>query len=421
MFALVDGNNFYASCERVFNPKLEGVPIVILSNNDGCVIARSNEAKALGIKMGAPYFQMKELIQKHNIKAFSSNYTLYGDMSARMMSILSEFAPEVEVYSIDECFLSLKGFNNFHLGNMGQSIRSSVRQQVGIPCCVGIGPTKTLAKIANRFAKKNPGTNGVFAIENEDSRLHALKNIAVEDVWGIGRRYADLLNSMGVETAYELSRFPESWARQYLGGVVGVRLLRELNGQQCIELEMVPGPKKIISATRCFGKIVTQERDISEALSFHVARAAEKLRQQNSVAKSVHFFFQTSPFSKTTPFFQVYKSVTLPVATNDTRRLNEPVQELLKKTFRKGLRYQKAGIHLHGITPEDELQQDFFTNADTPKAKVIMSTLDNLNKRFGRNTVNFASSGFERSWITQANLRSRCYTTNWDELLTVRI
>ena len=419
MFALVDCNNFYASCERVFNPKLEGIPIVILSNNDGCIIARSNEAKALGIKMGAPYHEMKSLILNNGVRAFSSNYTLYGDMSARVMSILSEFSPDSEVYSIDECFLGMEGFNNFDLSDYGQTMRQTVRQYTGIPVCVGMGPTKTLAKIANRLAKKMPVNNGVFVIDSEATRLHALANIATEDIWGIGRQYQQKLASFGLKNALELSHMAPDWGKIHLGGVVGMRLIHELNGLSCIDLEQIADPKKNIAATRAFGKVVTDEKDISESLSFHISRAAEKLRAQGSVAKIVCFFFQTNPFSKVFPFVRMAKAIELPVATSDTRLLNAPVQAMFKRCFRPGLRYHKAGVMLQELSPASHVQSDFFAKSDAPEACELMATLDSLNKRFGRGTLQLGSSGIEKSWITQANLRSPSYTTSWKELFTV--
>jgi DNA polymerase V len=421
VFALIDGNNFYASCERVFDLKLEGVPIVVLSNNDGCVIARSNEAKAFGIKMGAPYHEMKDLIINNGVKAFSSNYTLYGDMSSRMMETLSDFSPEVEVYSIDECFLGLNGFHRYDLTDYGQRIRQTVKQHIGIPCCVGMGPTKTLAKIANRLAKKVPENKGVFVIRDDLTRDFALRQIEIEDVWGIGRQYQRKLEALGIKTAYDLSRMAPEWGRLNLGGVVGMRLIHELNGVSCIDLEMITEPKKNISATRAFGKVVTEEKDISEALSYHVARAAEKLRAQGSVAKIISFFFHSNPFSKVYPYFKRYRSYELPVATSDTRLLNAPVQAILRKTFMPGVRYHKCGVYLQELYPAGTVQKDLFDPADSPKAVALMNTVDELNKRFGRNTAHFASTGFTKSWITQANLKSPCYTTRWSDLATAKL
>ena len=420
VFALIDGNNFYASCERVFNPKLQNVPIIVLSNNDGCVIARSNEAKAFGIKMGAPFHEMRQLVEKHGVRAFSSNYTLYGDMSARMMQTLSEFSPDTEVYSIDECFLGMEGFQHFDLIEYGQTIRETVKRNVGIPCSVGIALTKTLAKVANRFAKKNLEHNGVMVIAEEDVRRAVLLNTEIDDVWGIGRQYGQKLKAHGVTNALQLSKMSPAWGKANLGGVVGERLIHELNGLSCIDLEMVQDPKKNIAATRAFGKVVTEQEDISEALSFHVSRAAEKLRAQKSVANIVTFFFHSNPFSKSLPFFQVYHSVKLPIATSDTRQFNDPVQQMLKKLFRPNIRYHKCGVMLQGITDATRLQSDFFNAPDSDKTIELMKTLDSLNHRFGRDTLKFGRSGFKLDWKTQAKMKSPNFTTNWNDLLKVK-
>ncbi|MFD0750630.1 Y-family DNA polymerase [Mucilaginibacter calamicampi] len=420
VFALIDGNNFYASCERVFNPSLNNVPIVVLSNNDGCVIARSNEAKSFGIKMGAPYHEMKQLIIDNGVKAFSSNYTLYGDMSARMMETLSSFSPDIEVYSIDECFLGLKGFSNFELTSYGQTIRQTVKQHIGIPCCIGIAPTKTLAKVANRYAKKNPETQGVMLLVDEDIRMFVLQRTEVEDIWGIGRQYREKLKAKNINTAYQLSKMPQDWAKTHLGGVVGERLVLELNGYSCIDLETIQEPKKNIAATRAFGKVVTEERDISEALSYHISRATEKLRDQKSVAKIVTFFFHSNPFSKVYPFFKVWRSIELPTASSDPCKFNNAVQAMLKKCFKQGVRYHKCGVILQEINPALNVQSDLFSNLDTDKSKSLLATVDKLNKRFGRGVMKFASSGMEKSWMTQANLISGHYTTNWQDLLKVK-
>lgn len=420
MYGLIDGNNFYASCERVFNPKLEGLPVVVLSNNDGCIIARSNEAKALGIKMGAPFYEMKALVQKHNVQVFSSNYTLYGDMSARMMEILSGFSPCVEVYSIDECFLGFHGFQQFDFLDYAQTIRGTVKQYIGIPCSIGIAPTKTLAKVANKLAKKKPDRQGVYLIHDEASRVQALREIETGDIWGIGRQYQHQLAEKNIKTGLELSEVPLHWAKAHLGGVVGMRLIQELNGKACINLETIPEPKKNIAATRAFGKVVTEEQDIAEALSFHVSRAAEKLRAQDSVASNIAFFFHSNPFSKTYPFFRVFRSIDLPVPTSDTRKLNEPVQRLLRHTFKPSIRYHKCGVMLQDLSPQSNIQNDLFQPADSSKALSLMAAMDKLNRAYGRGALQFASNGIDKPWLTQANLRSGSYTTNWKELFSVK-
>jgi DNA polymerase V len=420
VFALIDGNNFYASCERVFNPRLQTVPIIVLSNNDGCIIARSNEAKAVGIKMGAPFHEMKALVEKHGVRAFSSNYTLYGDMSARMMQTLSEFSPDTEVYSIDECFLGMDGFQHFNLVEYGQTIRETVKRNVGIPCSVGIAPTKTLAKVANRFAKRNLKLNGVMVISEDQTRRLVLENTEIGDVWGIGRQYGQKLKQLGLSNAFQLSTMSPAWGKANLSGVVGERLIHELNGVSCINLEMVQDPKKNIAATRAFGKVVTEKKEIGEALSFHISRAAEKLRAQNSVANIVTFFLHSNPFNKSFPFVQIYNSIKLPVATSDTRKFNDPVQTMLTKLFRPNVRYHKCGVMLQGIMNASQIQTDFFHEPDSDKAIQLMKSLDMINHRFGRGTLNLGSTGFGSSWKTQANRKSAHFTTDWNELLIVK-
>ncbi|MCE6989010.1 Y-family DNA polymerase [Dyadobacter sp. CY323] len=420
VFALIDGNNFYASCERVFNPRLEGKPIVVLSNNDGCIIARSGEAKALGIPMGVPLHKVKSIITANGVKVFSSNYTLYGDMSARMMQTLGEFSPEMEIYSIDECFLSLSGFDHFNLNDYGQLIKKTVRQNVGIPCGVGIGSTKTLAKIANKIAKKYPEYGGVFFINSPEKRIEVLKTIGVDDVWGVGRKYLAKLNAVGIHTAYDLSTVRKDWAQKNLGGIVGVRLVHELNGLSCLPLELIQEPKKNIAATRAFGKIVTSKDELAEALSVYTARGAAKLRAEGSIAKQISYFIHSNPFSKTYPYFSTGQSITLPVATSNTCKLTSAVLRSLEKTFRPGIRYHKAGIMLSFLRPEDSVQDDLFSCGDSERAKVLMQTLDKLNNRYGRETVVLGSAGFKRDWGTRVDNRSPQYTTSWTDLMPVR-
>ncbi|MCF0049568.1 Y-family DNA polymerase [Dyadobacter sp. LJ53] len=399
---------------------LEGKPIVVLSNNDGCIIARSNEAKAFGIPMGVPVHEVKSIITEKGINVFSSNYTLYGDMSSRMMRTLGEFSPEMEVYSIDECFLGLSGFNRFNLHNYGLLIKKTMKQNVGIPCSIGIGSTKTLAKIANKVAKKYPDYEGVFVIDSPEKRIEVLKTIGVDDVWGIGRKYLSKLNAVGIHTAYQLSTVCKDWAQKNLGGVVGLRLVHELNGLSCLPLELVQEPKKNIASTRAFGKIVTSKDELAEALSVYTARGASKLRAERSVAKQISYFIRSNPFSKTYPYFSTGHSITLPVATSDTCKLTAAVLRSLEKTFRPGVRYHKAGIMLSFLRPEGSVQDDLFSHGDTEQAKVLMKTLDELNRRYGRDTLALGSAGFKRDWGTRAHNRSPQYTTSWSDLMSVR-
>lgn len=419
MFALIDGNNFYASCERVFNPMLEGKPIVVLSNNDGCVVARSSEAKALGIPMGIPVHEVKSIISKYDVDVFSSNYTLYGDMSARMMQTLAEFSPEIEIYSIDECFLGLSGFDRFDLAEYGLMIRNTVKQNVGIPCGVGMGITKTLAKIANKVAKKYSQYGGVFIIDSPEKRIEVLKTTGVDEIWGIGDKFEAKLRAVGIQTAYDLSIVGKDWAQRNLGGIVGVRLIHELNGLSCLPLELIQEPKKNIAATRAFGKVVTSKDELAEALSVYIARGAAKLRLEGSVAKQISYFIHSNPFSKTYPYFSAGESITLPVATSDTVRLTGVVLKSLEKKYRSGIRYHKAGIMLSFLRLEGSVQGDLFCYGDTERTKALMQTIDNLNNRYGRDTLVLGSAGFKRNWGTRINNRSPQYTTSWTDLMPV--
>lgn len=369
--------------------------------------------------MGKPFHEIKALVAQHNINVFSSNYTLYGDMSARMMQTLGEFSPDIEVYSVDECFLGLTGFHGFDLIHYGHIIKNTVKQNVGIPCGIGMGVTKTLAKLANRIAKKYPQHGGVYVIDSPEKRIEALKLISVDDVWGVGRQYCNKLMAVGVKTAYDLSMVRKDWAQKHLGGVVGVRLIHELNGLSCLPLELVQEPKKNIASTRAFGRIVTTKEDLAEALSAYTARGAEKLRAEGSIAKQISYFIHSNPFSKVHPYFSAGEAITLPTATSDTRKLTNAVLRSLERKYRPGVRYHKAGIMLSFLRPEDSVQTDLFTHADTEKAKQLMETLDKLNDRFGRDTLVLGSSGFKRDWSTQANNRSPRYTTAWNDLMPV--
>ncbi|KQS32737.1 Y-family DNA polymerase [Dyadobacter sp. Leaf189] len=398
---------------------LEGKPIVVLSNNDGCVVARSSEAKALGIPMGIPVHEVKSIISKYDVDVFSSNYTLYGDMSARMMQTLAEFSPEIEIYSIDECFLGLSGFDRFDLAEYGLMIRNTVKQNVGIPCGVGMGITKTLAKIANKVAKKYSQYGGVFIIDSPEKRIEVLKTTGVDEIWGIGDKFEAKLRAVGIQTAYDLSIVGKDWAQRNLGGIVGVRLIHELNGLSCLPLELIQEPKKNIAATRAFGKVVTSKDELAEALSVYIARGAAKLRLEGSVAKQISYFIHSNPFSKTYPYFSAGESITLPVATSDTVRLTGVVLKSLEKKYRSGIRYHKAGIMLSFLRLEGSVQGDLFCYGDTERTKALMQTIDNLNNRYGRDTLVLGSAGFKRNWGTRINNRSPQYTTSWTDLMPV--
>lgn len=418
--ALVDVNNFYVSCERVFNPRLEGKPVVVLSNNDGCAVARSNEAKALGIKMGQPWFQLKDWAQRRGIAAYSSNYALYADMSNRVMNILAAFSPRQEVYSIDECFLDLTGFKAQELMLHGQRIRQRVKQWVGLPVCVGIGPTKTLAKLANHIAKQYPESGGVCNLNDASpqQRYDWFSRIAAGEVWGIGRRLVPQLRDIGIKTVRDLQRACPAAMRARFS-VVMEKVIRELNGVACIELEEVAPLRKQIVSSRSFGVPVSDLASLEEAVSLYTRRAAEKLRRQQLSAGSVYVAIRTSPFNTQEQYYANGMIIPLPAPSADTMRLTKAALWGLRKIYRSGYRYQKARIMLAGLVSINDRQCDLFSLAEENKSGKLMEVMDRINVRMGNGTLKLASEGFRQPWkMKQAN-RSPSYTTNWDELICV--
>ena len=417
IFALVDCNNFYASCERVFNPKLNGRPIVVLSNNDGCVVARSNEAKALGIGMGVPEFQIRPLLRAHRVHVFSSNYTLYGDMSQRVMETLEQFSPDVEVYSIDEAFLSLVGFERRNLVEHGRLIRRTVQQWTGIPVSVGIAETKTLAKIANRIAKRTPDTGGVFDLLACPDREALLGRVAVEDVWGIGPNHARLLKQQGITTARQLAGADDQWIRKRMG-VVGLRLVMELRGVSCLDLEQCPAPKQSLTCSRAFGKLINTFAEMEEAVSVYTSRVAEKLRRGGLATTVLTVCLTTNAF-KEGPQYSNALTLNLPVVTDSTSELIRCALHGIRTIYRDGYLYKKAGVILTGLVPANQTQADLFDDRDRGRSKRLMSALDSINDRWGAGTLHYASSGITKAWKTQFHRRSPAYTTDWDELPVV--
>jgi len=412
-FALVDANNFYCSCERVFNPRLIGVPVVVLSNNDGCVIARSEEAKRLGIKMGAPAFKNEAMFKGHGVQVFSSNYTLYGDMSARVMNTLRTMVQHIEVYSIDEAFLALEDSQG---ESFARELRGRVRQWTGIPVSVGIGPTKTLAKLANRWAKKNPDLNGVFdltAVEPDE----ILQRIECEDIWGIGRRTAAKLLRAGIRTALDLKHADLPWIRTELG-VVGERIARELNGISCLELEELPASKKAIASARSFGHQVESIEEIQQALSTYIARVSEKLRAGKLLASRMVVSVETNPFKPETPQYNGSAQATFLRPTDQTPELISRGLELLRKIYRPGFQYKKTGVMLTELIPDNSVQMSLFEEGDGQQDH-LQSVVDQLNRKLGQNTVRYASMGMQQTWKMRQERKSPCYTTHWDELLAV--
>ena len=413
MFALVDCNNFYASCERVFQPKLEGRPVVVLSNNDGCIIARSNEAKKLGIGMGEPFFKVKPLIERHDVAVRSSNYELYGDMSNRVMQTLMRLTSDVEVYSIDEAFCDLSGFLHRDLNEYAWEMKNTVRQWTGIPVGVGIGPTKTLAKLANNAAKK---ADGVLVLNSEAITKAVLAMTPVKDVWGIGRQYDKLLEAYGIRTAYEFANARDSWIRKHMH-VTGLRTAHELRGIPCIPLEEQPDPKKNIAVSRMFGRPITTRRDLEEAITSYATRAAEKLRRENLQANTMLVFFYTSPFKP--GFTGASCAFTFPRATNYTPDLIRYAAAAARQEFRQGNAYIKAGIILGELTDPAHRQLTLFENGDGEERLAIMQALDTVNKRWGTNTLFYAGAGIEKRWRMRRERKSPSYTTRLSDLLRV--
>ncbi len=421
IFALVDCNNFYVSCERVFNPKLNNQPVVVLSNNDGVVVARSQEAKSLGITMAIPYFKVKHIIEANNVKVFSSNYALYGDMSERVMNTLMKFTPDVEIYSIDEAFINLKNIAVNDLDNYAKDIRTAILKNTGIPVSVGIAPTKTLAKIANEFVKHNSKLNGVFNIVNFPKMDKLLSQVPVHEVWGIGGAFGRMLMSRKILSANDFKNASSSFIKSKMG-IIGLRTKYELQGVSAIDLDEVLEPKKDIMSSRSFGRYVTDISEIEEALSQYCMRACEKLRLQKSCCNSVTVFIQTNIHKLSDMQHAESKTVTLPEPTNFTPEINKYAMYLLSKIYKKGINYIKAGILLTNLVPESPVQlNSFMSSRDHAKRARIMKALDCINSVWGRDTLKLASSGIKQQWaMKRQHISPRC-TTNWNELLIINI
>ena len=412
--ALADCNNFYASCERVFNPKLQGKPIIVLSNNDGMIIARSNEAKAVGIKGGVPLFQVKNLVEKYGVFVFSSNYTLYGDMSHRVMSTFERFSPEIEIYSIDEAFIHLGGFESRGLEAYSREIKSTVQQWTGIPVSIGIAATKTLAKMANNIAKKNPQFNGVLNLYDKSNIDSFLQMVDVEDVWGVGRQYSKLLYLNNIYTAYDLANANDKWIRKKMS-VMGQRTVLELRGIPCIESELMPQPKQSIISSRSFGKTTTSKQDVMEAVALYTTRAAEKLRSQKSVANVISVFIRTNPF-KNSPQYHNGCTAQLPVATDTTSEMLFYSSRSAEQIFKEGFQYHKVGVMLSDIIPKNQVQDSLFDTVDRVKSDKISALVDKINHNYGSGTIFLASCGISRNWKMKSDFKSKRFTTNWQEL-----
>jgi DNA polymerase V len=426
MFALVDCNSFYCSCERLFRPDLENQPVVVLSNNDGCIIARSDEAKAVGIKMGAPYFQCKSQITENRVAVFSSNYQLYGELSMRVMDTLRNYvgAEKVEVYSVDEAFLQLRHVPDEQLDAIAAGLKLKVETWTGIRVSVGIAPTKVLAKLANRLAKKNKqASKGALVLQHPVDLEQALKETEIGEVWGIGHQYAEKLRKVGITDALKFSRLPVNWVQKNMGGVVGVRLHKELNGIPCIDLKDPLEKKKMIGSSRMFGRPVYELEEIREAVATYLARAAEKLRRQNSAATEVGLYLVAADDNRFTYNPKKFStSLRLPKACSGTNELLNYALPLLPLIYQGKRKYLKAGVQLSGLVPASSLQENLFIHsaennqADEASTKKLMKALDNINFSQGANTIHFGATGLQPTWTMRQDQMSPRYTTCWKDL-----
>ena len=415
--ALIDCNSFYASCERIFNPKLLGKPIVVLSNNDGCIITRSAEAKALGIKMGEPYFKAKKIIEKNNVKVFSSNYSLYGDISQRVMEILLGFSPEVEIYSIDEAFLNFKGFKNHELLTYCKHIRQTIKQWVGIPVSIGVGSTKTLSKIANHLAKKEADYEGICILKGDEKIEEALNRIEISDVWGIGRRLSKFLRNYEVRTAKQFAFLDRRWIRKNMG-VVGEKIQLELCGVSCLDLELLPSPKKSCCVSRSFSRPIEKIEELQESIANYGSRVAEKIREEGLIAQSMSIFVLTNHFNKKEKQYSSSIKLQLDYPTSDSKLIVKRAVEGIKRIYKEGYRYKKAGIILYELHSSSSVRG--LLDYDKPRTDSLMRSLDEINYRYGSATLRLAAEGIRRSWHMRREKVSPCYTTSFDQLMIVK-
>lgn len=419
VFALVDCNNFYASCEKLFRPDLANTPVVVLSNNDGCVVARSKEAKALGIKIGVPYFQVRELVEKHGVVAFSSNYALYADISTRVMTTLEQLAPSVEVYSIDEAFIDLTGISSCtELNEFGKQVKTTILNWTGIHVCVGIAPSNTLAKLANHAAKKWIKTGGVVDLTDRNRQRRLMALLPVSEVWGIGGRIAKRLNEMGIHTALQLADTPAKQIRKQFSVVVE-RTVQELNGESCLSLIEVESKKKEIVSSRSFSERILEQKQMIEAVSEYTHRVCEKLRAQQCKAKQLTVFIRTSPFSdhQTDPYYANSASGQLVYPSSDTRDFLHLAAELLSKIWKDGYRYAKSGVMLTDFYDENILQQQLFADESGSECNpALMAVIDQINQQHKRNAIFFAAKGTQQNWSMKRSLLSPSYTTKWSDL-----
>ena len=423
LFGLADCNNFYCSCERVFHPDLIGKPVVVLSNNDGCVIARSEESKALGIKMGDVFYQVKDKLEQNNVAVFSSNYNLYGDMSRRVMSLLSKYSPKIDVYSIDEAFLDLSGMGTSdQLTEYCKKMVRHIGKGTGIPISLGIAPTKTLAKMASKFAKKYKGYEGVCLIDTEEKKEKALKLFEVGDVWGIGHRSVEKLNYYGIKTAWDLTQKSESWVRRELT-VTGVRTWKELQGESCISIEELPHKKSICTSRSFAVQGLNKLADVEETIANFAAQCSRKLREQHTVCNSITIFAHTSRFRQDLPQSYIYQTANLTVPTNNQQELISIAVKMLRAYWKDGdcYFYKKAGVIVWGISRDNAIQTNLFDTVDWEKQAALAKAIDAINRKNGHNKIRVAVQGDEKGWQLKKEYISKQYTTNLDDVIVLKV
>ena len=413
---LVDCNSFYVSCERLFNPRIRKKPVVVLSNNDGCIISRSNEAKALGIKMGEPYFKAKDIIVKNKVEVFSSNYSLYGDLSRRVMRTLKRFNTEIEVYSIDEAFIDLSNFPDFEVEKVGREIRETVLQWTGIPTSIGIAKTKTLSKVANHIAKKKQsGVTSLIGIENLDP---ILEKVEINDIWGVGRQLTKFYQKNGIYNAKQLKNKSNTWIKK-CSNVLSSRTAMELRGIPCIDLETTQTKRKSCVVSRSFGKRIKKFQELKEAVANYCLNASEKIRSESLVAKAITVFVRTSPFQRDYGYYSNSKTIDFPIATNSSLETVKTAVSILESIFRNGYRYQKAGVMLTGLRNDDG-RKNLFSSEKDEKIKSLMQSIDNTNYRYGRSTLSLASAGVHKKWNMRRQYSSKIDTADFYCLPTIR-
>lgn len=420
MYGVIDCNNFFVSCERVFNPAIAKVPVVVLSNNDGCIISRSQEVKDLGFPMGAPIFQYKDLVTSNNVHVYSANFSLYADLSSRVMMIINEFTPRMELYSIDEAFVDFSEFSIKNIEFSTTNLRKRIFKELGMPTSIGVASTKTLAKIGSEYAKKNESTKGICIMKNEEEKDRLLKMIKVGAVWGIGRKLSVFLEAHGICTAYQLMHCDDGWVKKQMSLSV-LRTVWELRGISCISLDSQPDPKKSILSSRSFGKKITELSDLEEAVSTFATRATEKLRQERETASCVSVFIMTNYHQKEQKPYSVGATHALDFPTDYSPHIISRAREVLRSIYKKGYIYKKVAVTLTGLSPKSTLQEGLFHKKESSmKEYQLMKVLDKLNNEWGSGTVEFASQGIGMDWKGRSEKRSPRYTTRWDELPQVR-